>query len=156
MKKDIRYVPSPLEVVEAMLDLADFRADDTLFDLGSGDGRLVLTAARRGGRGVGIDIDGSLVERSRKSAEEQGLTERAEFRQESFFDTDLRAASVVSLYLQHSVNLALRPKLLAELNPGTRLVSHSFDMDDWPAERRVTVQAKWIFLWTVPGLDSKA
>jgi cyclopropane fatty-acyl-phospholipid synthase-like methyltransferase len=150
VKKDIRYLPSPPTVVEAMLDLAGFGPKDVLYDLGSGDGRLVLAAARRGGRGVGIEIDSSLVTRSRLSAETQGLTGLAEFRQESFFAANLGDATVVTAYLFHSVNMALRPKLLAELRPGTRLVSHSFDMEDWEPDRRVTVDAKWLFLWTVP------
>jgi SAM-dependent methyltransferase len=150
LKKHIRYVPSPPAVVEAMLDLAGFAAGDVLYDLGSGDGRLVLAAARRGGRGVGIEIDPSLIARSRLQVECEGLSARTEFRRQSMFDAHLAEATVVTTYLTHSVNLALRPKLLAELRPGTRLVSHSFDMDDWPPVRHIEVEAKWLFLWIVP------
>ncbi len=150
MKKDIRYVPTPHLVVDAMLSLADFGPSDTLYDLGSGDGRLVLAAARLGGRGVGIEIDGSLVERSRDQAQSEGLSHLVEFRQQSFFQADLRPASVVSAYLLHKVNLALRPKMLEELSSGSRLVSHSFDMDDWVPEQQITVECKWVFLWTIP------
>lgn len=149
VKKDIRYVPSPPVVVEAMLDLSSFGPDDLLFDLGSGDGRLVLAAARRGGRAVGIEIDPSLVARSRASAAADGLCARAEFRTQSFFETDLREATVVMLYLRDNVNLALRDKLRSELRPGSRLVSHSFAMEDWEPERHITVDAKWLFLWTI-------
>ena len=150
MKKDIRYVPTPPALVEAMLELADFGPADTLYDLGSGDGRLVLAAARLGGRGVGIEIDPTLILRSRAQADFQGLSDQVEFRQQSFFDADLGAASVVTAYLLHSVNLKLRPKLLRELASGTRLVSHSFDMDDWRPDRRITVDCKWLYLWIVP------
>lgn len=149
MKKHIRYVPTPDSVAQAMLDLADFRAEDTLYDLGCGDGRMVLEAARRGGRGVGVEVDPLLVERGRASAKAQGLEGRADFQQGSLFEADIRSASVVVLYLTHQVNLLLRPKLMAELEPGTRIVSHSFDMDGWLADRRVTVDTKWLFLWTV-------
>jgi SAM-dependent methyltransferase len=151
MKKDIRYVPTPFPIVEAILDLANFSSQDTLFDLGSGDGRLVLAAARRGGRGVGVEIDPGLVKRSREQAEGENLSHLSEFRQESFFATDLSSATVIVLYLFHSINTALRPKLLAELRPGSRLISHSFAMEGWPAERRVTVDAKWLYLWTMPA-----
>ncbi len=135
--------------MEAMLDLAEFQPQDVLYDLGCGDGRLVLAAARRGGRAVGIDIDPSLVARSRASAREQGLDGLAEFRTGNIFEAKIREASVVTLYLGYEINLALRPKLLSELRPGTRLVSHSYDMEGWRAQRRITVDAKWIYLWTI-------
>lgn len=156
MKKDIRYVPTPHGVVEAMLDLAEFGAEDTLYDLGSGDGRLVLAAARRGGRAVGIEIDRSLIERSQTQAEAEGLSHLVEFRCQSFFDADLENATVVTAYLLHKVNLALRPKLLAELAPGSRIVSHSFDMDDWEPHKHITVEDKWLFLWTVPERENSS
>lgn len=149
MRKDIRFVPTPPAVVEAMLDLAAFGPDDCLYDLGCGDGLLVLAAARRGGRGVGLDIDGSLLTRARASALEQGLTSRTEFRKENIFEASIAEATVVSLYLGFSVNLALRPKLLTELAPGTRIVSHSYHMEGWRADSRIMVEAKWIYLWTV-------
>lgn len=149
MKKNIRYVPTPDAVVAAMLDLADFQPGEILYDLGCGDGRMVMEAARRGGSGVGVDIDPLLLERARARAANEGLDQRAEFRQQSLFEADISDANVVALYLTHATNLQLRPKLLAELRPGTRVVSHSFDMEGWIAKRRITVDAKWIFLWTV-------
>ena len=149
MKKDIRYVPSPLVVVEGMLDLANVCSDDVFFDLGSGDGRLVLAAARRGSRAVGIDLDPRLVERSRNTAATEGLEDQVEFRVQNFFETALSTASVVALYLRDSVNLALRDKLRSELRPGSRIVSHSFAMEDWTPDRHITVDSKWLFLWTV-------
>ncbi|MBN9416214.1 MAG: class I SAM-dependent methyltransferase [Candidatus Eremiobacteraeota bacterium] len=110
---------------------------------------MVIGAAERGARGVGIDIDPSLVLRSRENASAAGQSERTEFRTGNFFDADLTGATVVALYLLHSVNAKLLPKLRRELPPGTRLVSHSFDMGDWPAQQRITVEEKWIFLWVV-------
>jgi ribosomal protein L11 methylase PrmA len=147
VKKDIRYVPSNSVVVEAMLNLASVTTEDTVFDLGSGDGRIPIAAARRGARGVGVDIDPSLIERSRA----QGV-DGAEFRCGSLFDADLSGATVVMLYLYHSVNLALRPKLLAELRPGSRVVSHSFDMGDWEPEAMFLVEGKFLYLWIIPPL----
>lgn len=149
LKKDIRYVPSPPLVVEAMLELAGVGPSDSFYDLGSGDGRLVIGAALRGATAVGIDIDTSLVLRSRSLAESAGVSELASFHRQNFFETDFRPATVVSLYLLHSVNLALLPKLRAQLRPGTRLVSHSFDMGLWKPDRELMVETKLLFLWTV-------
>ena len=149
MKKDIRFVASPPAVVDAMLDLARVGPGDLVFDLGSGDGRLSIAAARLGARSVGVDIDASLITRSRENARLAGQQERTEFRTGNLFDADLQGATVVVLYLLHAVNRQLLPKLRRELSPGTRLVSHSFDMGEWSAERRITVQDKWIFLWTL-------
>lgn len=149
MKKDIRFVASPPAVVHAMLDLARVGPGDLVFDLGSGDGRLSIAAARLGARSVGVDIDASLTTRSRENARLAGQQERTEFRTGNLFDADLQGATVVVLYLLHAVNRRLLPKLRRELSPGTRLVSHSFDMGEWSAERRITVQDKWIFLWTL-------
>ncbi|MGE0487578.1 MAG: methyltransferase domain-containing protein [Vulcanimicrobiota bacterium] len=149
MKKDIRYVPTPPAVVEAMLDLASVGPRDVFYDLGSGDGRLVIGAALRGAQAVGIDIDKSLVLRSRVLAVSAGVDELASFRHQNFFEADFQPATVVSLYLLHSVNLALLPKLQAELKPGTRLISHSFDMGLWKPQRELMVETKLLFLWTV-------
>lgn len=149
MKKEIRFVASPPAVVEGMLSLANVGPGDVVFGLGCGDGRLVLGAAERGARGVGIDIDPSLIARCRENAAAAGQSERTEFRTGNFFDADLTGATVVALYLLHAVNARLLPKLRKELPPGTRLVSHSFDMGDWPAQQRITVEEKWLFLWVV-------
>jgi cyclopropane fatty-acyl-phospholipid synthase-like methyltransferase len=147
LKKDIRYVPTPPLVVEAMLDLAKITPDDRLYDLGSGDGRLVLAAAARGTRSVGIDIDPSLVLRSQNSAREANLTHLAEFRCANLFSTDLSGVTVLTLYLREHINIALLPKLRAELAPGTRIVSHSFSMGDWEPLQRIEVDAKFVYLW---------
>lgn len=154
MQKDIRFVASPPAVVDAMLDLAEVRRGDVVYDLGCGDGRLVIAAARLGARGVGIDIDPVLIRRSQENARLARQEELTEFRRGNLFEAELSDATVVVLYLLHSVNRRLLPKLRRELKPGTRLVSHSFDMGDWVAQRRITVEAKWIFLWTSAPLDS--
>ena len=149
MKKDIRYVPSPSTVVEGMLDLAALTSLDTLYDLGCGDGRIVIGAAARGARAVGIDIDPGLIARCQENARLAGCADSVEFRVGNFFQVDLSQATVITLYLLTSVNRALRSRLLA-LQPGTRLISHSFDMDDWLPDRMVTVDCKQLYLWTVP------
>ncbi|MFN8608068.1 MAG: methyltransferase domain-containing protein [Vulcanimicrobiota bacterium] len=149
MKKDIRYVATPTGVVEAMLALAEVGPQDLVFDLGCGDGRLVVAAARRGARAVGIDIDPGLISRSEENARRANQQERTEFRRENLFHTDLSDATVVLLYLLHSVNRRLLPKLRRELRPGTRLISHSFDMGDWLADRQITVESKWVYRWTL-------
>ena len=132
---DVHFVPTPMEVVDAMLAVARVTKDDRLFDLGSGDGRIVITAAKRlGTRGVGIDIDPQRITESRRNADTAGVTRLVEFRQADLFETDLREATVVTLYLLPRLNVQLRPKLFAELRPGSRVVSHSFDMGDWIAD----------------------
>lgn len=150
VKKDIRFVPTPTAVVEGMLALAGVGVGDTVFDLGCGDGRLVIAAALLGSHGVGIDIDTSLVERSRLRAAQAGVESTTEFRVGNFFDADLTGATVVVLYLLHAVNRVLLPKLRQELRPGTRIVSHSFDMGDWPAQQMMCVENKFLYLWTLP------
>lgn len=148
MKKDIRFVATSVAVVQGMLELARVGADDCLFDLGSGDGRLVIAAAQLGARAVGIEIDPSLVQRSRENAERAGVR-GVEFRRGNFFDADLTGATVVTLYLLHKVNLALLPRLLAVLPLSTRIVSHSFEMGDWEPQRTITVEQKLIHLWVL-------
>lgn len=145
VKKDIRYVPTPPAVVEGILTLARVCADDVFHDLGCGDGRLVIAAAHRGARAIGTEIDPSLVARCREGAAQEGVA--AEFRLGNMHEADLRDASVVTLYLYSSVNLALRPKLRREMRPGTRLVSHSFTMDDWEPDEVVEVDTKLLHLW---------
>lgn len=153
MFKDIRFVPSPPAVVKAMLDLAEVGPGDVVFDLGCGDGRLVIAAARLGARAVGIDIDPGLIRRSQENARLAQQEARTEFRRGNLFEAELSEATVVVLYLLHSVNRRLLPKLRRELRPGTRLVSHSFEMGDWVAQRRITVEEKWIFLWTMTPVE---
>jgi SAM-dependent methyltransferase len=150
-----RYEPTPPAIVDAMLELASVGDHDTLYDLGSGDGRIVIAAARRGARAVGVEIDRELVDRARRNAEAAGVAARTRFVQQDLFETDIRAATVVTLYLLPEVNLALRPKLLRDLQPGARIVSHSHDMGDWPPEttRELTDEEGTqhrIHLWTLP------
>jgi SAM-dependent methyltransferase len=139
-----------------MLRLAQVGAGDVVFDLGSGDGRLVIAAARDfGARGVGVEIDAPLVQRSREAALAAGVADRVEFLWQDLFVTDIRPATVVTLYLRDDVNLRLRPKLLAELRPGTRVVSHDFGMGDWRPDHRQRVRVPdrehTVYLWLVPA-----
>jgi len=151
-KPDVIYVPTPPAVVEAMLDLAAVKPTDVVYDLGSGDGRIVITAARKyGARGVGIELDPALVEQARANATAAGVADRVRFVTQNLFTTDVRPASVVTLYLLQSINERLRPKLVRELKPGTRVVSHVFNMGpEWPADNTIVVDRSRIFLWTLP------
>ena len=155
--KGAPYVPSPQHVVWRLLDLADVGEDDVVYDLGSGDGRIVLAAAKKyGARGFGVEIDSGLVVKSRIKARNMGVADRVEFRQGDLFETDLSDATVVVLYLWPDMNNRLRPRLQKELDPGDRVVSHSFDIDGWPADSTVNIQTrsmgdapKTLFLWTI-------
>lgn len=151
----VPFVPTPEVVVERMLDLANVSKDDILYDLGSGDGRIPITAAEKyGTRSTGVEIDPELVRESRENAETANVSDNVEFLQQDLFATDLREATVVTLYLLPDVNLKLRSKLLEELEPGTRIVSHGFDMGDWQPERVVQVQGPTgqhiLYYWVVP------
>jgi SAM-dependent methyltransferase len=149
---DVRYVPSPHKVVRAMLRLAKVRPGDLVYDLGSGDGRIPIAAARDfGARGVGIDIDPIRIAEAEANARKAGVADRVVFRNEDLFEADFREADVVTLFLQRDLNLRLRPRLLAELAPGTRIVSYWHDMGDWKPERRVQAGDAWLYLWTVPA-----
>lgn len=152
---DVRYEPTPMEAVRGMLQLARVNAADVVYDLGCGDGRIVIAAARQhGARGVCVDIDPRRIAESRDNARQEGVTERIRFLNEDLFTTDLRDATVVTLFLSLEFNVALRPKLLRELKPGTRIVSHMHGMGDWTPERTVHVRSGTrdhsVFLWTVP------
>lgn len=148
---DIHFVPTPEDVVEAMLQLADVGKDDVVYDLGSGDGRIPITAARRfGARGVGIDLDPKLVAQATRSAQDAGVGDRVRFIEGDIFEADISGATVVTLYLLSSINERLRPKLSKELRPGTRIVSHQFRMGDWPPERETVVDFRPLFLWRIP------
>ena len=148
---DIHYVPTPEEVVEAMLKLADVGPNDVVYDLGSGDGRIPIAAARQfGARGVGIDLDPKLVAEATRNAQQAGVADRVRFVEGDIFDADLSPATVVTLYLLTSINERLRPKLLKELRPGARIVSHQFRMGDWNPERETVVDFRPVFLWRVP------
>ncbi len=149
---DVRYVPSPHRVVRAMLRLARVRPGDVVYDLGSGDGRIPIAAARDfGARGVGIDIDPVRIAEANANARKAGVADRVVFREEDLFAADCRDATVVTLFLQRDLNLRLRPRLLAELAPGTRIVSYWHDMGDWKPDRREQAGDAWVYLWTVPA-----
>jgi SAM-dependent methyltransferase len=148
---DVHWEPSDPEIVSAMLKLADVRKSDVVYDLGCGDGRIVIAAAQRiGARGVGIDIDPQRITEAEQNARTARVERLVRFRTEDLFESDIGEATVVMLYLWPSVNLKLRPKLLRELKPGTRVVSHSHDMGDWKPEREIEVQGHSIYLWTIP------
>lgn len=160
VKRDVPYVPTPQNVVDEMLTLANVTKDDVVYDLGCGDGRLVITAVKKFGakRGFGVDIDPQRIEESNANAKAAGVTDRATFAVQDLFQTDFKEATVVTLYLLPEVNLRLRPKLLSDLKPGTRVVSHSFDMGDWKPEKAITVQpgGQRLYLWTIPAKTSQS
>ena len=153
---DINYVPTPMPVVERMLELVRVGKDDVVYDLGSGDGRIVITAAQRhGARGVGIELNPVWVRDARAIAERAGVADRVTFRVEDLFETNLRGATVVALYLFPTVNARLQPKLARELKPGTRVVSHEYRIGDWTPDRTETMvvdgRRHEIHFWTVPA-----
>lgn len=152
---DVVFVPTPQEVVDKMLELAKVGKGDVLYDLGCGDGRIPVTAAKRYGiRGVGIDIDPQRIQEATENARKNGVAGLVQFRQEDLFKTNFREATVVTLYLLPELNVKLRPRLLAELKPGTRIVSHQFDMGTWKPERKLELNGRTIYLWTVPARKS--
>ncbi len=151
-KLDVPYVPTPEEVVDTMLDVAQVGKDDVLYDLGCGDGRIVITAAKeRGARGVGIDLNPERIRESKVNAKQQNVTNRVGFLQQDLFSTDISEATVLTLYLLPSVNLKLRPKIFAELKPGTRVVSHDFDMGEWKPDRTIDLAPHVVYFWVVPA-----
>jgi SAM-dependent methyltransferase len=154
-KPDVEYVPTPHNVVAEMLRLVDLKKTDVVYDLGCGDGRVVITAAKDyGTRGVGVDIDPKRIKESRANARRAGVADRVKFLQQDLFETNIREASVVTLYLLPELNRKLRPKLLSDLRPGTRVVSHDFDMGDWHPDHVVHVQGSYehsVFYWVIPA-----
>ena len=148
--KDVVWLPTPQELVNKMLDLAKVTARDYVIDLGSGDGRTVITAAKRGARAMGIEYNPDMVEYSTRAAAKEGLAGKVRFMKADLFETDFSDATVVTMYLLPDINLKLRPKIL-ELKPGTRVVSHAFDMGEWKPDRTETVEGKTAYLWIVPA-----
>jgi len=147
---DIHYAPTRQVVADAMLRLAKVTADDVVYDLGSGDGRIVVIAAQKyGARGVGIEIDHALVERSRGIAREGGVADRVTFVEGDLFTTDSSPATVVTMYLSTTVNMRLEPKLKRELRPGTRIVAEQFGIGVWPPDQTIRVEGQPLFLWTI-------
>jgi protein-L-isoaspartate O-methyltransferase len=148
---DVRYEPTPHAVVRQMLRLAEVGPGDVVYDLGSGDGRIPITAAREfGARGVGIEIDPALVRRAQANLREAGVADRVAFRHADLFEAEIGEATVVTLFLYPDVNLRLRPKLLAELRPGTRVVSYWHDMGDWKPDKIDSARRAAIYLWRIP------
>jgi SAM-dependent methyltransferase len=153
-QKEVRYDPTPYPVVRAMLQLAKVGPNDVIYDLGSGDGRIVITAAREfGARGVGVDIDPALIAQARANARAAGVEDKVRFIEGNMYDADVREASVVSVFLHPEPNMKLRPKLLSQLKPGSRIVSYIWDMGDWKpdAEQSAGVRDYNIYLWRVPA-----
>ena len=152
---EVPYVPTREKVVEEMLKVAKVGKNDVLYDLGCGDGRIPIAAAKQfGTRGVGVDIDPDRVREARENATKAGVSDRVKFFQQDLFETDIKEATVVTLYLLPDVNLRLRPKLLSELKPGTRVVSHNYDMGDWKPLQTITVKLPegehTVYYWVVP------
>jgi ribosomal protein L11 methylase PrmA len=134
-----------------MLELANVGNSDVVYDLGCGDGRIVISAARKyGARGVGIDLNPARIEEARANASSAGVSDRVSFEVNDLFDADIRNATVVALYLLPDANIRLRPRLLRDLKPGTRVVSHSFDMGDWKPDKEKLVDGDHVYLWTIP------
>ena len=147
---DVPYVPTRQTVVDAMLKMADVKNGDVLYDLGCGDGRIVVTAAKQyGATGTGFDIDPERIAEANENAKSAGVSDKVTFVNANLFETDLSGASVITLYLLPDVNMKLRPKIMA-LKPGTRIVSHAFDMGDWKPDKVDLVDGATIYLWTVP------
>jgi SAM-dependent methyltransferase len=150
---DVIFVPTPPEVVAAMLRVARVGKGDVIYDLGSGDGRIVISAVKDFGaaRGVGIDIDPERIADASANARQAGVADRVTFLNQDLFTTNFSDATVVTLYLLPSLNLKLRPKLLSDLRPGTRIVSHAFDIGDWVPEQTIDVGGRRVYFWTVPA-----
>jgi precorrin-6B methylase 2 len=149
---DVIYVPTPPEVVEAMLKMADAKKGDVVYDLGSGDGRIPIAAVQKFGvtKAVGIDIDPDRIKEANDNAKKAGVTGQVSFRNEDLFQANFGEATIVTLYLLNSLNEKLRPKLMADLKPGTRIVSHAFEMGDWKPEKTQNVNGRMIYFWTIP------
>src|SRR5687768_2671925 len=152
VKKDVPYVPTPQPVVDRMLEMAAVTKDDVVYDLGCGDGRMVVTAAKEyGAKGVGVDIDPQRIKESNENAKSAGVTDKVKFSIKDLFTMEFGEANVLTMYLLPDVNLKLRPKILSDMKPGSRIVSHSFDMDDWKPDGEDEVDSSTIYFWVVPA-----
>ena len=150
-RPDVIYVPTPEAVVEAMLQVANVGKDDIVYDLGCGDGRIPVTAAKKyGARGIGVDIDPQRIAEANENVKKNNVGDRVKIVQGDLFQQDLSEATVVTLYLLPSLNVKLMPKLMKELKPGTRVVSHAFDMGDWKPEKEIDVEGRKVYYWTIP------
>jgi SAM-dependent methyltransferase len=154
--RDVRFEPTPMPVVRAMLELAAVGPQDIVYDLGSGDGRIPIMAAKEfGARGVGIEIDPALVARAEADARDAGVQDRVTFRRGDMYAADVRAATVVTLFLHPEPNLKLRPRLQSQLPPGSRVVSYYWDMGDWPPDEVRAANRQRIFMWRIPPGGSR-
>jgi predicted O-methyltransferase YrrM len=155
---DVIYVPTPPEVVDAMLKVAKVGKGDILYDLGSGDGRIPITAAQKYGiaRGIGIDINPERIKEANENLRAAGVGDRVRFINADLFESDFRDATVITLYLLPSLNLKLLPKLLREVKPGTRIASHAFDMGSWKPEQHLKVEGRDVYFWTIPAKGTRA
>jgi len=150
-KPDVIFVGTPPDVVDAMLKGLEVKGTDIVYDLGSGDGRILITAAQKyGARGVGIEIDPALIKQAEENARKAGVSNKVRFVQADLFEADIHEATVVTLYLLEDLNIRLRPKLLSDLKPGTRVASHRFRMGDWIPEKAVSVGDRAVYFWTIP------
>ncbi len=150
-RPDVIYVPTPEEVVDAMLQVAKVTKNDVVYDLGTGDGRIPVTAAKKyGARGVGIDIDPQRIKDATENVQKNGVGDKVRIIQGDLFEANISEATVVTLYLLPSLNQKLMPKLMKELRPGTRIVSHAFDMGDWKPEQELDVNGRKVYFWTIP------
>ncbi|MBA2356262.1 MAG: 50S ribosomal protein L11 methyltransferase [Acidobacteria bacterium] len=149
-RPDVIFVPTRDTVIEAMLKAAKVTPADVVYDLGCGDGRIVVAAAKLGARAVGIDIDPLRVKEANDNIQKNAVAAKAEIRQGDLFEADIREATVVTLYLLPSLNVKLKPRLMEQLRPGTRIVSHDFDMGDWKPDETIAVDGKTVYLWTIP------
>ncbi len=150
-RPDVIYVPTPEAVVEAMLQVAGVTKNDIVYDLGCGDGRIPVTAAKKyGARGIGIDIDPERIKEANENVQKNNVGNLVKIVQGDLFEQDLSQATVVTLYLLPSLNVKLMPKLMKELKPGTRIVSHAFDMGDWKPEKELDVEGRKVYFWTIP------
>ncbi len=158
------FVPTPQSVVEMMLTMAEVTKNDVVYDLGSGDGRIVITAAKKyGAKGVGFEIDDDLIKEAREKARKEGVSHLVEFRKQDVMTVDLSPATVVTLYLLPDANLRLRPRILSQLRVGARVVSHNYDMGDWAPLRAVEVRdaesstsSHWVYLWRIDAQRPKS
>jgi SAM-dependent methyltransferase len=148
--KDVIWVPTPQGLVNKMLDMAKVTPNDYVIDLGSGDGRTVISAAKRGARALGIEYNPDMVELSKRNAAKEGVTGKANFAKADIFESDFSQATVITMYLLPQLNLKLRPKIL-DLKPGTRIVSHAFTMEEWPADQTDSFENRTAYLWIVPA-----
>jgi precorrin-6B methylase 2 len=148
--KDVIWVPTPEGLIAKMLDMTKVTAADTVIDLGSGDGRTVIAAAKRGAKALGIEYNPDMVELSKRNAEKAGVAGKANFMKADLFESDFSQATVITMYLLPTINLKLRPKIL-DLKPGTRIVSHAFTMDDWQADQTESFDGRTAYMWIVPA-----